>query len=158
MVAQYPHDMKPKRRSGSDSRCCSEREFPLMWRSYVDESHPSVVALDRWLAGLAPFARQIELAEIEELMEAAAYGELWESADASTPIKPIREHPEIFELRRRALSKALRFYHAEPAVQESALVAIHKHIKVGRREQQREIEFAAQRYKLGVDDNWKSTT
>lgn len=77
------------------------------------------------LGGLAPFTREIELDEIEELMEAAAYGELWGSADATTPIKPINEHPEIFELRRRALSKALRFYHAEPAAEPSELVAFH---------------------------------
>lgn len=156
MVAQYPQDMKLKRRSGSDSRCCSEREIPLTWKSHVDESHPSVVAFDHWLASLAPFARQIELGEIEELMEAAAYGQLWDSADATTPIKPIHEHPEIFELRRRGLSKALRFYHAEPSELPFALVAIHRHIKIGRREQQREIVCAAQRYGLGADDNWVS--
>lgn len=148
--------MEHRRRNGSDSRCCSEREIPLTWKYYVDESHPSVLALERWLAGLAPFAREIELGEIEELMEAAAYGELWESADATTPIKPINEHPEIFELRRRALNKALRFYHAEPGAKPSALVAIHRHIKIGRREQQRDIEFAAQRYELGADSNWES--
>lgn len=156
MVTRYPQDMKSKRRSGSDSRCCSEREVPLTWKSYVDESHPSVVAFDRWLAGLAPFARQIELGEIEELMEAAAYGELWYSADAATSIKPIHEHPEIFELRRRGLNKALRLYHAEPGVLPFALVAIHRHIKIGHREQQREIEYAARRYELGADSSWES--
>ncbi|WP_101574854.1 hypothetical protein [Brevibacterium sp. 239c] len=149
--------MELRRRNGSDSRCCVKREVPLTWRNHVDGSHPSVVAFDRWLASLAPFARVIELGEIEELMEAAAYGQLWESADAKTPIKAINEHPEIFELRRRGLSKALRFYHAEPEGLPSALVAIHRHIKTGPREQQREIEYAAQRYELGAEDGWEAT-
>ena len=150
--------MERRRKSGSDSRCCFEREVPLTWKYYVDEAHPSVVAFERWLAGLAPFARAIELGEIEELMEAAAHGELWDSADATTPIKPINEHPEIFELRRRGLSKALRIYHAEPEGFPSALVAIHRHIKTGAREQQREIEYAAQRYEIGAENSWEPTS
>lgn len=149
--------MELRRRSGSDSRCCVEREAPLTWKYYVDESHPSVVAYERWLASLAPFVREHELGEIEELMEAAACGALWESADAKTPIKAINEHPEIFELRRRGLSKALRFYHAEPERLPSALVAIHRHIKTGPREQQREIEYAAQRYELCAESIWDAT-
>lgn len=147
--------MELRRRSGSDSRCCFEREVPLTWKYYVDESHPSVVAFEQWLTSLAPFARNIELGEIEELMEAATFGELWESADAKTPIKPINQHPEIFEIRRRGLNKALRFYHAEPEGLPTELVAIHRHIKIGPREQQREIEYATKRYELGAENCWE---
>lgn len=145
--------MRSKHRSGSDSRCSSRRETPLKWISYVDESHPAVLELEHWLASLAPFARQVELGEIEELMDAAAHGELWDSADETTPIKPIREHPEIFEIRRRALSKALRFYHAEPASRPFSLISLHRHIKTGGGEQQGEIEFAAKRYRARVGDD-----
>lgn len=109
--------------------------------------------LEHWLASLAPFARQIGLGEIEELMDAAAHGELWESADEATPIKPIREHLEIFEIRRRALSKALRFYHAEPASRPFHLISLHRHIKTGGGEQQGEIEFAAKRYQAGAGED-----
>lgn len=85
-------------------------------------------------------------------MEAAAHGALWESGDETTPLKTIRQHPEVFELRRKALSKPLRFYHAEPEDRPSALIALHKHIKTGTSEQD-EIEYTAKRYLRWAEGN-----
>ncbi|WP_260852762.1 hypothetical protein [Curtobacterium pusillum] len=105
-----------------------------------------MVALDRWLSTLAPFSRNHEEGEIDDLFEAAAAGSLWDSGDASTPIKPVFEDPEIYELRRTALNKKLRFYHAEPERDSTKLVALHRHIKVDGPSQQVEIEGAADLY------------
>lgn len=144
------------RRKGSDSRCCDPSLAPLEWVDYVDTTHASVQELEEWLASLSPFARNHELGEIEDLMEAASNGELWDSGDETTRIKPIREDPEVFELRRTALSKKLRFYHGEPAHLPTALVALHRHIKVDTVGQQVEIEHAAARYTEGRAKRWAS--
>ncbi|WP_246078173.1 hypothetical protein [Rhodoglobus vestalii] len=112
------------------------------------------MALSTWLATLVPFARIVEEAEIEELFAAAANGELWDSGDGTTPIKPIREDPEVYELRRTALSKKLRFYHGEPAELPTKLVFLHRHIKVDNESQQHEIEYAAKRYLAGRASGW----
>jgi len=122
---------------------------------YVDETHPSVVGLAAWLDSLAPFARAHEEGEIDELLEAAAQGELEESGDERTPIKPIRVNPELFELRRKALVMNLRFYHGEPQALPTSLVALHRHIKGrGGPTQQQEINQAALRYAAGRPTNW----
>lgn len=146
--------MGARRRRGSDSRCCNASLAPMMWVDFVDPVHPSVSDLDQWLQGLPPFARVHEEGEIEELMEAAAAGQLWDSGDATTHIKPIREDPEVFELRRSALSKKLRFYHGEPAELPRGLVALHRHIKTSDAAQQVEIEYTAGRYQDGRTTRW----
>lgn len=79
-----------------------------------------------------------------------------DSGDARTPIKPIWKDPEVFELRRTALKKRLRFYHGEPAEAPHALVALHRHIKLDDPPQQTEIEFAASRYRTGRPAGWRS--
>ncbi|RRD52095.1 hypothetical protein EII12_06000 [Buchananella hordeovulneris] len=107
--------------------------------------------LEDWLKSLVPFARNHELGEIDELFEAALNGELHDSEDTHTPIKPIRKDPEIYELRRTALTKMLRFYHGEPEEHPDIIVHLHKHIKQDTSSQQEEIEHAARRYRHGVD-------
>lgn len=149
--------MGARRRRGSDSRCCDATRAPMTWVDFVDPVHPSVNDLDQWLHGLSPFARVHEEGEIEALMEAAAAGQLWDSGDATTHIKPIRENPEVFELRRSALSKKLRFYHGEPAELPRGLVALHRHIKTNDAAQQAEIEYAAGRYQDGRTTLWSQS-
>lgn len=124
------------------------------WQWYLDEANESVMALDAWIQSLQPFSRAHELGEIDDLLEAAALGELEDTGDARTPIKPIRTDPDVYELRRKALSKQLRFYHAEPAELPDGLLALHKHMKNGGL-QQAEIEFAVERYKTGRPNSWK---
>lgn len=87
-------------------------------------------------------------------MEAAARGELWYSGDAKTPIDAIHHDPEIYELRRTALKKMLRFYHAEPVERPADLIALHRHIKEDKPTQQVEIEHAADRYRSGRATGW----
>ena len=120
----------------------------------MDTAHTSVVELAGWLSTLSPFARAHEEGEIDALFEAAENGALWDSGDAMTPIKPIRKDPEIFELRRTALSKRLRFYHGEPAELPRNLVAVHRHIKHDAATQQAEIDHAARRYNSGRSAGW----
>lgn len=145
--------MCPKR-TGSDSRCCQTSGAPYSWRDYVDPSHRSVEELNGWLNTLAPFARAIEEGQIDDLFDAAASGELLDSADGRTPIKPIWSDPEIYELRYKSLNKPLRFYHGEPSSLPNELVALHRHIKSGGRSQQAEIEDAAARYESGRSSQW----
>ncbi len=102
---------------------------------------------------LALISRSHELGEIDDLLEAAALGELEDTGDARTPIKPIRSDPEVYELRRKALSKQLRFYHAEPDDLPDGLLALHKHMK-GAVSQQEEIDFAVDRYGSGRPNGW----
>lgn len=142
------------RRSGSDSRCCDSVSDPCSWRDWVDDTHQSVLTLEGWLSTLIPVARAIEQGEIDDLFEAAARGELSDSGDQRTPIKPVRIDPEIFELRRTALNKMLRFYHGEPTSLPKVLVALHRHIKTDDAAQQDEIEHAAARYDMGRQSHW----
>lgn len=146
--------MVRNRRNGSDSRCCNPAQVAYVWRDYRDGERPAAQDLDAWLATLPPFARVHEEGENEELLEAAARGELWDSGDETTVIKPIREDPEVFELRRTALTKKLRFYHGEPCELPLMLVSLHRHIKTGNASQQAEIEFAADRYEDGRPSLW----
>ncbi|MDT3343871.1 hypothetical protein [Microbacterium aquilitoris] len=127
---------------------------PLAWHDHVDEGHSGVQALDAWLKSLVPFSRNHEQGEIDDLFDAASNGELWDSGDETTMIKPIREDPEIFELRRTALSKKLRFYHGEPAELPKALIKLHRHIKTTNSDQQAQIEHAAERYQDGRATQW----
>jgi len=141
-------------RSGSDSRCCQPTEPPLVWHVYVDTNHPGVEELDEWLNSLQPFARNHELGRLDDVFEAAAKGLLEDSGDERTPIKPISKDPEIYELRHKALSKSLRFYHGEPDELPTTLVAVHRHIKTTTEEQEEHIVHAAHRYVDGRDSNW----
>lgn len=81
------------------SRCSNEEAAPYQWVDYVDQGHPSVIELEEWFQSLSPFARSHEQGTIDNLMEQAQKGKLWESNDAKTPIKPITSDPELFELR-----------------------------------------------------------
>jgi len=144
-----------KKRSGNDSRCCDPSLAPLSWRDYVDLFNPSVISLEKWLGTLASFPRNIEQGEIDDLMEAAEGGMLEDSGDHRTEIKPIRRNPDIFELRRTALSKRLRFYHGEPKELPRHLVKLHRHIKIDEATQEVEILFAAERYVGGRDTLWQ---
>lgn len=153
-AAGYDAAMVSRYRTGSDSRCCTPGAVPYVWRDYQNPDRPAAADLDTWLASLPPFARIHEEGENEELLDAAARGELWDSGDETTPIKPIVEDPEIFELRRTALTKKLRFYHGEPAELPLMLIALHRHIKTGGRSQQTEIEYAADRFTDGRPSYW----
>ena len=134
-------------RSASDSRCCSPGEVPYIWRTFYDLQHPSVRELEEWLNSLSPFNRMHELGRIDDLFDKAANGQLWDSNDSKTPIKPINSDPELFELRHTALKKPLRFYHAEPPRYPRYLIGLHKHIKSSPDSQQSEIEFAIRSYR-----------
>lgn len=129
------------------SRCSIPAGGPYTWLDSVDTSHESVQRFDAWLKSLPPFTRDIEEGEIEELFEAAGNGELRQSADADTPLKPISTDPDIYELRKRSLSEALRFYHGEPERYPSHLVKLHRHIKSDHPPQQDEIDHAVGRYR-----------
>lgn len=143
-----------KKRGGSDSRCCNPSLAPLTWRDFTDTAHPAVAAFNVWLESLPRFARLHEEGEIDDLMEAAEAGLLEDSGDHRTLIKPIRRNPEIFELRRTALSKKLRFYHGEPRELPRHLVKLHRHIKLDDASQELEILHAAERYLSGRPASW----
>lgn len=129
------------------SRCSNEEAAPYQWVDYVDQGHPSVIELEEWFQSLSPFARSHEQGTIDNLMEQAQKGKLWESNDAKTPIKPITSDPELFELRHTALNQPIRFYHAEPERYPNLLLALHRHIKKELPPQQDEVEFAIGRYR-----------
>jgi hypothetical protein len=123
-------------RRGSDSRCCQPVDPARAWIDYTDDAHEAVRELETWLGGLSQWARDHELGRVDDLMEAAAYGRLEDTGDETTPIKPVRHDPEIYELRHTALAKKLRLYHGEPGELPDALVAVHRHIKSNDRHQQ----------------------
>jgi hypothetical protein len=133
-------------RLATDSRCSQPQGAPYMWHDFVNADHPSVVRLDTFLQELPPFSRIVEEGEIEDLHEAAARGELWESADDFQPLVPIVSDPEIYELRHKGL-RQYRFYHGEPSKYPALLVKLHRHIKDDAVEQQTEIEYAMGRFR-----------
>lgn len=143
-----------RRRRGRDSRCCSERDLPLSLHDYTDPTHGSIVAFVAWLRDLAPFARDFVTGEIAALLDDAMEGNLYDTGDERTPIKPIRVDPEIFELRRTVLSKKLRMYHGEPAEFPDFLVQIHLHMKIDKKTQEEEIAYSADRYTAGYASKW----
>lgn len=150
----YDAVMGSRRRQGSDSRCCTPDDVPYVWRDYVDPSNAKVLELQAWMDSLRPFARAIEEGEQLDLFDAAAHGDLYDTGDEATPIKPIVSNPEIFELRRTALSQKLRFYHGEPPELSTQLVSVHRHIKDRNDTQQVEIDHAADRYDHGRPSMW----
>ncbi|WP_181137587.1 hypothetical protein [Rathayibacter sp. AY1D1] len=137
-------------REGSDSRCCQPDGAPYRWLDAQNPNDPAIAQLEAWLATLGAFARDHELGEIDDLFEAAALGKLWDSGDETTPLKPIRTDPDVYELRRKALSKHLRFYHGEPPRYAQILVKLHRHIKVDDESQQVEIDKAVAIYRPHV--------
>lgn len=123
----------------------------------MEVNHYAVTELDEWLAGLHRFARENELGRIDELFEAAAAGRIVDPGDdVTTKIKPVRHDPELWELRHKALSKPLRFYHAEPPQLPSALVKLHRHIKTDDEDQQDQIEYASDRYRISDENDWET--
>lgn len=145
----------PDHRRSGDSRCCRPNNPPLEWVEFSDPEHEGMVELAAWLNSLHPWARDNEIGRVEALMERAARGQLFESGNrALETIKPIRTNPDIWELRHKALSKALRFYHGEPAAHPMALIALHRHIKVSDEQQQQHVEFASNRYISGAGSQW----
>lgn len=153
----YDQNMSAAWRRGSDSRCCDPSAAPYAWLDYVDDNDEEVSDLRDWLGSLRPFARAVAEGEIDDLFDAAAKGGLEDSGDERTPIKPIREDPEIYELRHTTLSKKLRFYHGEPSELPLQLVAVHRHIKTTSADQQAQIEAAADRYDSGRPTAWTKT-
>lgn len=136
----------PQRRSIADSRCSQPSGAPYSWLDYVDSVHPSVSKLDGFLGSLIPPVRAMEEGEIEDLFDAAAAGELEESADAYVPLKPIVSDPDMYELRLKAL-RTYRFYHGEPDAHPQVLLKLHRHIKDTDTDQQAEIDHAIERYR-----------
>lgn len=136
---------------GRDSRCSNAEAAPYNWFDYVDKDHPSVMHLNQWFESLPIFVQHDEEGKIEGLMEKASQGELWQSDDAKSPLKPITSDPEMFELRHKSLNKPLRFYHAEPEHRPDLLVRLHQHIKRENPSQQEEIDFAVERYRAQTD-------
>lgn len=116
------------------------------WVERIDISRAAVQEFDQWLKGLVPFAREHELGEQDDLFEAASYGDLEDTGDEKTPIKPVSKDPDMYELRRTALSKKLRWYHGEPPSLPTTLLKVHRHIKHDSATQEVEIRYAATRY------------
>jgi|SRR5699024_6282638 len=129
------------------SRCSDKESGPYRWFDYVDEEHPSVIHLEEWLQSLPFFAQSDERGKIDAVMDKARQGELWDSGDAKSPLRPITSDPELFELRHMALTKPLRLYHAEPSKHPDLLLLLHRHIKKDVPPQQEEIDFAVERYR-----------
>lgn len=141
-------------RRGADSRVCKPWDAPYAWHPYVDQEHPGPRGIVEWLDGLSDFNRNHVEGQIDDLYDAAAMGELQDSGDEKTPIKPIHRDPELYELRMKQLTTKLRFYHGEPSIMPATLVSVHEHIKTSSREQQREISHAARRYMRGRSRYW----
>lgn len=137
-------------RTGRDSRCCKTAGAPYRWVDNEDYSHPSVASFWSWWSSLTPFVQTHQEGVLEDLFDRATRGELWESNDGATPIKPIRTDPEVFELRKTLLSTAIRFYHAEPEVDASLLVRHHRHIKNDSSVQQDEINWAVRQHEKWI--------
>ena len=99
----------------------------MNWLDFVDDSHPSAIALVDWISGLAPFNQTWVLGQIDGLFEVAAEGGIVDEGEIR--LKPIRSDPDIYELRWTLLTKKIRHYHAEPIRQPDLLVKLHHHIK-----------------------------
>ena len=114
------------------SRCTVPREDPLEWVDRSDPADQAEVELVAWIMSLSPFARTPVLGAIAALRELAAAGEIAPlpgQYSHENDLKPIRDQPEVFELRWKQLNKMIRQYHAEPAAQTDYLFKLHAHIK-----------------------------
>lgn len=144
------------------SRCTISQPVDMTWLEYVDTTHNSVVALADWIDTLQPFAQEFVVGQMDALQESAAAGLLRDGDDGK--IKPIRVDPDIYELRWKLLSKAVRQYHAEPPAMPAELVRLHVHIKtfvpknrpLTSRLQDAEIKHAQGRYGAGESSSWGS--
>lgn len=156
MNARLAWSSEAAKRRGNSSRCCvppSERDPsspPLIWVDFVDAGHARVMELEQFLASLAPFVRPGVEATIDALFDRATTGELWEATDTSTEIRPITQNPELYEFRVTVNTTALRFYHGEPTRAPDELWKLHRHIKVSKKAQQVEIDYAARRYEAAL--------
>lgn len=152
--------MAERKRSGSDSRCCTPVNPAWVWINIEEPEHEQLVTFAEWLAAMTDTARAIEEGEIEELLDAASAGLLEDSGDSFTPIKPVTHVPEIFELRRRSGATKprvyLRFYHCEPAALPNNLIALHRHIKDSDDSQTVGLAQAIQRYNMGEQISWNN--
>ena len=134
------------KRTGNDSRCCTPADPPLLWIDITDTSHQAVEEYEEWLASLAPFERAHQQGRIDSLLGAASKGELFDSDDHSSKITPVRRDPDIYELRYKALTKRLRFYHGEPPHAPNLLYRLHRHIKKDKTDQDAQIDHAQRVY------------
>ncbi|MEH3088164.1 MAG: hypothetical protein PGN24_00755 [Microbacterium arborescens] len=139
------HGMRDAR-TPSDSRCSQPENAPYRWLDAVKADHPSVLRFDERFALMIGSLRAMIQGEIEDLFEAAARGELEESADDYAPLKPIVTDPEIWELRFGGPGE-YRFYHGEPPRHPHVLVKLHRHVKDDAARQQDEILQAVQQYR-----------
>lgn len=126
----------------------------MAWHDYTDSGHPAVQSLEKWVNSLSPWARDHELGRLDDVLEAASKGQLEDSGDERTPIKPINKDPELYEIRHQALSKKLRLYHGEPHELPTTLVSVHRHIKENGSQQETQIRDAAARYLAGRPSLW----
>lgn len=145
------------------SRTTRPHGAPYEWRRYIDDSHPAVQKFVGWLESLAPFSRNHLLGEYEGLLELAEMGMIDHRDPPSvTRIKPVRNRPEMWELRWQMLNRKVRQYHGEPASHSGVLVALHLHVKfeptmasgMVKSLQDAAIKYAARRYHLGRSDGW----
>lgn len=140
-------------RTGRDSRCSKPESAPYQWFLYYEDSNQAIRDLNNWLGSLEPFARNLIVGEIEATFELAAKGGLWKAGNRSkSRIEPVRKDPEMYEIRQKAHTKPLRFYHGEPASRPKLLVSLHKHIKTSSADQQVQIDFAAERYRRQLSE------
>lgn len=130
--------------------------MPLTWVENEDPGHVHVVEFQAWLDSLPESLQDDVLGEVDDLFDAAARGDLWDSGDNFTRIKPVTDDPEVFELRWRVKVprprdgekyKYLRFYHGEPVRFPTKLVRLHRHIKTSDEQQEVAIQQAVHRYK-----------
>lgn len=131
----------------------SAEVYTLVWVDHVDGERECVRELDEWVEAQSPIVRAQTKASIKFLMKRAAAGELWEATDKSVVIKPILYDPDIYELRYKAMTTAMRFYHGEPDGNPLELWKLNRHIKTSGAQQQREIEHAADRYRGVLEDD-----
>ena len=142
------------------SRCSVKRSLPMDWVDWEDLTSPGQVKLSAWLETLAPFNVAFVVGQIDALRELAAEGRITHGDTGK--LNPIRDEPEIYELKWKLLSVAVRQYHGEPTTFPTDLVRLHMHIKEfvpGDRKatsalQDIEIEFAVKRYVDGEPANW----
>jgi hypothetical protein len=131
----------------------------LLWRDYLDEHHDSTTELTDWIESLPPFAQSSVLGQIDALFELAASGQIQIGDEGK--LRPIRRDPDLYELKWKLLSKAVRQYHAEPPQYPDDLVKLHIHIKSMRKTsagtraaQDMEISQAQLRYVTGESSEW----
>ncbi len=141
------------------SRCTVPQTTDLFWREYVDEHHDSTIELTDWIESLQPFAQSSVLGQIDALLDLAASGQI--HAGDESKLRPIRRDPDLYELKWKLLSKAVRQHHAEPPHYPDDLVKLHVHIKSMRKTsaetraaQDMEISQAQFRYVAGESSEW----